>query len=178
MTTDRKFCAFARDSRGGLGLSAVPESGFCISAFLIIRPSAGGHGVLMGHINPEGPWDHIGALDPDRIEAHRHGWMLPSSHLIYGESPDECAKRIAREQLAMDDMRFEGPAIYSEVYEPRRHPGRKNHWDLEFMYTGQTDRERLHPPRGIWADLKFVDPSAVQTGDIARSHEDILARLK
>src|SRR3989442_4075768 len=52
--------------------------------------------VLMGHMNPKAPWDHIGALDPSRVEAHSRGWMLPSSHLIFLESPDEAARRIAR----------------------------------------------------------------------------------
>jgi ADP-ribose pyrophosphatase YjhB (NUDIX family) len=175
--TTRKFCAFAADNRGGLGMNAVPESGFCISAFLIIREAAGGKGVLMGHIDPEGPWDHIGALDPGRIEAHRHGWMLPSCHLIYGESPDACARRIAEEQLAFDGAGLSGPSIYSEVYEPRRYPGRRDHWDLEFLYFGTAGRGELHPPEHVWIDLDFVDPVAVPAGSIARSHEDIIAHL-
>ncbi|MBX8644870.1 MAG: NUDIX hydrolase, partial [Thermoplasmata archaeon] len=172
MATARKFCAFSADGRGGLGMDTIPPDGFCLSAFLIIRSEGRPNNVLMGHLNPDGPWDHVGALDPSRLEAHRHGWMLPSSHLIYGESPDEGARRIAFEQLGLKNIGLEGPEVHSEVYEPRRFPGRKNHWDLEFLYYGFLDERAFHAPEDIWLDVEFVDPSAVPTAQIARSHED------
>src|SRR5206468_4725043 len=70
-------------------------------------------------------WDHIGALDPSRVEAHSHGWMLPSSHLIFRESPDDAARRIAREQLELPDLALTGPTVVSEVYTPKRSEERR-----------------------------------------------------
>jgi ADP-ribose pyrophosphatase YjhB (NUDIX family) len=185
VATDRKFAAFNRDGREGLGIPEIPEDGLCISVFLILRQSDSPRRVLMGHLNPEAPWDHIGALTKDRIEAHSHGWMLPSCHILYGESPTDAVARIGREQLGFADAEcpsFSGPAVYSEVYTPRRHPERGKHWDLEFVFEGKLGRERFAssdpsklPP--AWTRLEFVDIDSTPKSEIARSHEDILARL-
>ncbi len=178
MSTDRKFCAFTRGGRSGLGIDVIPPDGFCISVFLVIRGEGKHDGVLMGMLNPDGPWDHIGALDRDRVKAHAGGWMLPSCHLMYGEAPDDCARRVAREQLGLEGIGFSGPSVHSEVYAPRRFPERKEHWDLEFIYTGFMDA--VHIPRmpEVWRDLRYIEPNSQVPGKIARSHEDILSHLK
>ena len=62
MTTTRKFAAFSRNGRGGLGISEIPEDDFCISAFVVIREADNRRRVLMGHLNPNADWDHIGGL--------------------------------------------------------------------------------------------------------------------
>jgi ADP-ribose pyrophosphatase YjhB (NUDIX family) len=182
MTTYRKFAAFARDGRGGLGISEVPADGFCISAFLIIRDADNPRDVLMGQINPNANWDHIGALTPDRIEAHSKGWMLPSCHLLYGESPSDAALRIAREQLGFDaeGLHLSEPRVYSEVYAPKRHPERKEHWDLQFLFEARMRRGELSGTNmpNVWRKLEFVDIDSVSKNEIARSHEDILARIE
>src|ERR1700693_1648788 len=105
MATDRLFCRFnqGRSTTTGnldespMSLKQIPPGGLCLSAFLVIRDNRGK--VLMGKLDPEAPWDHLGALDPKRIELHRSGWMLPSSHLIVHESPKSAAERIVKEQL-------------------------------------------------------------------------------
>jgi len=99
MATDRKFCRFNKQETASFGMAEVPEGGVCISAFLVISDIENPNSALMGHLNPEAPWDHLGALDSSRIEIHSKGWMLPSSHLIVYESPQDAAKRILREQL-------------------------------------------------------------------------------
>src|SRR5882762_5961583 len=105
MTTDRRFSRFSK-SRETAAFS-ITETG---------HPT----NVLMGHMNPRAPWDHIGALDPSRVEVHSRGWMLPSSHLIFQESPGDAARRIAREQLELPDLSFSEPMVVSEAYTPRR----------------------------------------------------------
>jgi len=65
--------------------SEIPSGGVCLSAFLVVQDETGK--VLMGKIDPEAPWDHIGALDQKRVEIHSRGLMLPSSHLLIHESP-------------------------------------------------------------------------------------------
>ena len=109
MTTSRKFAGFAKSAMSGSGeipsfrMKEIPDGGMCLSSFLVISEESDSRVVLMGHLNPKAPWDHIGALDESRIQAHSKGWMLPSSHLIVHESPQEAATRILKEQLGIDD---------------------------------------------------------------------------
>src|SRR5947199_7987044 len=93
-----------------------PRGWFCLSAFLVISNSRNPKEVLLGHLNPDAPWDHIGALDPPRVEMNKNGWLLPACHLIVGESPQEAAKRILKEQLELKEQKLEEPMIFSEVY--------------------------------------------------------------
>jgi hypothetical protein len=167
MGTDRRFAHFKKDVVPPR-MSEVPEGGFCISAFTILSKRDNPQQVLMGHINKKVAWDHIGALDPERVERHSKGWMLPSSALILGESPNHASKRILKEQLSLDRLQLEGPLVFSEVYGPM------NHWDLEFLYLGECDEV---PSSEAWSDLKFVDLSKTRRENIARCHEDILAHV-
>ncbi len=179
MTTERKFAAFAKNGRQGLGISKIPKDGFCISVFLIVRQKDRPRRVLMGKLNPEASWDHFGALTPDRIEAHSHGWMLPSCHLLYGESPHDAARRVAREQLGLDDqLELSEPKVYSEVYEPKRYSGANQHWDLEFVYEAYLQSEFLNQqtPKA-WRKLEFIDIDSLGRSEYARSHEDIVSRV-
>lgn len=149
-------------------MSEIPEGGVCISAFVILSKHSNPHMVLMGRINKNAPWDHLGALDPGRMERHSKGWMLPSSHLMLGEDPRRAAMRILREQLGLIDQRVEGPMVFSEMY------GSLNHWDLEFVFRGERSEAPVHE---VWDELKFVDLTRIKKEEIARSHEDILAHV-
>src|SRR5439155_1704537 len=100
-------------------VSEIPAGGVCLSAFVIVTDTGHPTNVLMGHMNPRAPWDHIGALDPSRVEVHSRGWMLHSSHLIFQESPGDAARRIAREQLELPNLSFSEPMVVSEAYTPR-----------------------------------------------------------
>src|SRR5207247_4634251 len=94
----------------------IPAGAFCLSAFLIITETGDPRKVLMGRMNPRAPWDHIGALDPSRVEVHSRGWMLPSSHLIFQESPEAAARRIAGGPPELSDLRSSGPKEVSVDY--------------------------------------------------------------
>ena len=168
MVTSRRFAHFGRDAVLPR-MREIPEGGFCISAFLIVSKTGNPYQVLMGHISKKVPWDHIGALDPGRVERHSKGWMLPSSALILGESPKQAAERILKEQLSLALEPLEGPLVFSEVY------GAMNHWDLEFLFLGQRDNA---PSNEAWSELKFVDLTKTRKEDIARGHEDILAHVQ
>jgi ADP-ribose pyrophosphatase YjhB (NUDIX family) len=92
----------------------------------------------------------------------------PSSGLIFGESPQEAAHQILKEQLGLDDQEVQGPRVFSEVY------GDKEDWDIKFLFLG----ERGDPPSyNAWTELKFVDLPKTPREDIARSHEDVLAHV-
>lgn len=167
MVTSRRFAHFKKDVAPPR-MMEVPEGGFCISAFVIISKKNKPDQVLMGRINKKAPWDHVGALDPERVERHSAGWMLPSSALMLGESPKQAADRILKEQLGMADQTLEGPLVFSEVYGPM------NHWDLEFLFQGERDST---PENEVWTELRFIDIAKTRRGEIVRGHEDILAQV-
>jgi ADP-ribose pyrophosphatase YjhB (NUDIX family) len=173
MVTDRKFCRFNKQVETlSFGMPEPPQGGLCLSAFLVITDELNANSVLMGHLNPRAPWDHIGALDPSRIDVHSKGWMLPSSHLIVYESPQEAARRILREQLGMD-LTLSAPDVISETYTPKRFPDLPHHWDIEFIFKGKTSQDRIPKPFA-WSELAFVNLDSAKRSEIARSHEDIL----
>jgi ADP-ribose pyrophosphatase YjhB (NUDIX family) len=180
LTTNRKFAAFTKNGREGLGISEIPKEGFCISVFLIIHQRDRSSNVLMGRINPNADWDHIGALTHDRVAAHSDGWMLPSCHIMYGESPQDAVRRIAKEQLGFEkELNLAGPKVYSEVYTPKRHPTAKEHWDLQFIFEGELGVEELQRKKtpNAWRELEFVDIDLLNKTKFARSHEDIIAHV-
>lgn len=173
MVTDRRFCRFNKEvETKSFGMPEPPEGGLCLSAFLVITGERNPNSVLMGHLNTKAPWDHIGALDPSRVEVHSKGWMLPSSHLLVYESPQEAAKRILREQLDLD-LALSGPDVVSETYTPRRFPDLPRHWDIEFIFKGNLSEDRVPQPYA-WSKLAFVNLDTTRKSEIARSHEDIL----
>jgi len=167
MPTDRKFCRFASADRP-LQTREIPEGGICLSAFVVLSESGHRDRVLMGHLDPSAGWDHIGALDPERAALNSKGWMLPSSHLILGESPQAAADRILKEQLGLPSHPLNGPHVFSEVYGP------KNHWDLEFVFLGERTQVAQHP---VWTELAFVDVTETPREEISRYHDDILANV-
>lgn len=177
MATTRQFCRFNKGASiatgvadtSGLTLKEIPDGGFCLSAFLVCTLKGDDKKVLMGRLDPKAPWDHVGGLDERRINLNSKGWMLPSSHLLYGESSDEAAERVAKEQLGIE-RKFNNPIVASEVYIPKSSTTGKTHWDLEFIYRFEESHMKSHP---MWARLEFVDYAASKN-EIARSHEDVL----
>lgn len=174
MATDRRFCRFSRrppeEGAGALYTTEIPEGGLCLSSFLVIEDAEGR--VLMGRLDPAAPWDHIGALDPARTAAHSRGWMLPSSHLMLYESPQEAARRILKEQLGMT-VDLKGPTVVAEVGTPRRFPDLRNHWDFEFIFQGDA-KGREPPSHKAWKELRYVDLGRTPRREITRSHDDVL----
>lgn len=177
MATQRKFASFSKNVSGAqvpsFRMKEIPDGGICLSAFLVISKKDFRDEILMGHLNTLAPWDHIGALDSSRIEAHSKGWMLPSSHLIVHESPQQAANRIQREQLEINDTSAvsSDPIVVSEVYSPKRFPNLVNHWDIEFIFRGEYGEL---PKSGAWSDLRYVKVGNIPRREMARSHDDIV----
>lgn len=166
MTTDRRFAAFSKEAVPPR-MNSIPEGGMCVSAFLVISKKEGAQeGVLMGKINKNAEWDHLGALDGKRLERFASGWMLPSSHLILFETPEGAARRILREQLGIRNQALDGPMTFADT------SGSSNHWDLGFIFTGE--RETI-PSSTAWDELEFVDVTKLKRDEIVRSQLDVLA---
>src|SRR5438046_5568350 len=174
MTTDRRFSRFSKSREtAAFSITEIPVGGVCLSAFVIVTETGHPTNVLMGHMNPRAPWDHIGALDPSRVEVHSRGWMLPSSHLIFQESPGDAARRIAHEQLELPDLLLSEAKVVSEAYTPRRFPDAPMHWDIEFLFRGELSAAGVPRP-AAWTALALVDLRRSAKSEIARSHEDVI----
>ena len=89
------------------------------------------------------------------------------------QSPGDAARRIAREQLELPDLRFSKPEVVSEVYTPKRFPNAPKHWDLEFLFRGEMPAAEVPHP-AAWRELAFVDLRRTAKSEIARSHEDVI----
>src|SRR2546426_11842292 len=76
MATERKFSRFNPVARA-MTTHEIPESGFCLSAFLVIGEAGHPENILMGHLDPPGPWGPLGAPDPERAEADIEGREIP-----------------------------------------------------------------------------------------------------
>jgi len=181
MVTDRRFSRFnagaaqaqARTGENDLTTHEIPEGGLCLSSFVLVTQAGKPDHVLLGRLNPDAPWDHIGALDSERVRVHSKGWMIPASHLMLKESPVDAARRVVKEQLEMESLTLSGPQVVSEVYTPRRFPDLPSHWDLEFIFRGELALEKVPKP-SAWKELVFVDVSRTKKSEVARSHEDVL----
>ncbi len=139
----------------------TPDAGLCLGSFLVIEK---GGRVLFGK-----------ALKP---EFARGKWLLPASHLKYGEHPDEAAKRISKEQLGVEaqNIKFRGLWSFAQL-----------HWDLCFVY----DVKLRHEPRVIdeaeasgypsdyfyssqlFSNLEYLQPEKVKN-EIGRGHDEVL----
>ncbi len=179
MVTPRKFCRFNKGDSLSLGvpdptsltLKEIPDGGFCLSSFLVALRRDDHSKVLMGLINPSAPWDHIGALDEQRVIRFGKGWMLPSSHLIYGETPSDAASRIAAEQLGLD-LKFGNPIVASDTYVPNTSKKNDTHWDIQFIFRFELEQNSISANPN-WEKLDFIDYRK-SLNQITRYHEDVL----
>jgi hypothetical protein len=172
MELKRRFCRFTRGD-DAWSIHEIPPDGFCLSAFLLLSPPGTPDRVLMGRINPEAGWGPIGGLSSERVEAHRNGWMLPSSQLLFGESPDAAARRLLQDQLPGLSAVLAPPIVTSEVYAPKRFPNEGSHWDIGFLYRGRLESDEL-PVIDCWSALALLDARVIPRARFARSHDDVL----
>jgi 8-oxo-dGTP pyrophosphatase MutT (NUDIX family) len=154
----------------------VPDDGLCLSTFLVLRPTGYPGRVLVGRLNPDADWVHIGAIDARRAAMWSKGWMLPSSQLIYYESPDESARRVAREQLGIELANVPSPIVMADTdYRASAAEG-DLHWDFGFIYLldGYPESPPHHP---AWSELEFVEVSKTPRQSFVRSQGDVLERV-
>ncbi|HKN06139.1 MAG TPA: NUDIX hydrolase [Thermoplasmata archaeon] len=158
--------------------SHVPVGGFCVSAFLIVRNRRGD--VLLGQPKEHHDWPEKGCLPIWRVRDVRkeNGWILPASHFLMDEAPEDAATRIMRGWAGISVGKPRLLGVESEVMPTGAKIGsgrtrrRVNHWALCFIYELKTNR-LPRPPRA-WAELKFVPVGELGTIHIGRSHGDLL----
>jgi ADP-ribose pyrophosphatase YjhB (NUDIX family) len=169
----RRFARLAEGRSTEEGYWPLPPDGLCLSSFLLLSRPEKREEVLVGKIDPSAPWDRIGALNAHRIGLNAEGWMLPSCHLLWFESPQDAARRILEEQLGLDGIVISDPQVFSEKYRSRRHPERGEHWDLEFLFRGVVPQTWM-PAHPAWRELHWVNPSKTPRSEFTRSHDEVL----
>jgi 8-oxo-dGTP pyrophosphatase MutT (NUDIX family) len=173
MTESRQFARFRRQALADRMVYVVPKDGLCLSTFLLLRPRGDTGRVLVGHLNPDAAWDHIGAVDARRAQLWSKGWMLPSSQLVYYESPEDSARRIAQEQLGLTLRSLPSPLLMSDSEQrPDAAPG-DLHWDMGFVYVldGFSEPPPRHP---AWRELRFLEVAKTPRAEFVRSQADVL----
>ncbi len=168
----RRFTRLGQEADPGRLVFQVPSEGLCLSTFLVLRPRGHPDRALLGHIDPKAPWGELGAADAGRIGPWSKGWMLPSSQLIFYETPADAARRIAREQLGLSIGDLPTAALMSDAYERNASAGDK-HWDIGFVYV--LDGQPEAPPRhSAWTDLRYIEVAREPPTAFVRYQEDVL----
>jgi len=160
----------------------VPPGGVCLSAFLVVRDRRGR--ILFGRPRIHRAWSEQGCLPSWRVREIQKNveWILPASHLLMGESPDDAAKRIARIWVGRPDARPRLAVIDSSSFPtgPPSRAGKKKrrdfHWTLGFVYRLRVDRLPTMPR--TWEELKFFSPAEIRNLTIGRMHGDLLPLVK
>ncbi len=155
-------------------MSPLPDDGLCLSCFLVERPADRPDEVLLGRIDPAAPWGEAGGIGAEGRPSIATRWMLPSSHLLLLESPDEAVRRIATELLGEPIETVPSPRVFSETYRRPNSTARDPHWDLEFVY--EIVRNGPPPAKGrMWRELEYRPVRAMAAEEFARGHQDVLA---
>jgi ADP-ribose pyrophosphatase YjhB (NUDIX family) len=106
------------------------------------------------------------------VQSSSERWVLPASHLLFGETPGDAADRVRREQIGGAKLRLEQPRVLSEVYSPPNRSEWKDHWDIGFVYRGTLTSVPAHP--AVWTRLEFVDVGELRATEVARDHDHVL----
>jgi len=148
----------------------APKGGTCISAFLVLK---GKSGILVGKMTKPDIWIEkffVGEMfAPQYVASNK--WIIPASHLKYGEKPDDAAMRVLNEQLGAGKGKLTFRQVQSHLAEDPNDP-EAAHWDICFVYEGRL-KDMIEPPEWF-SELRFVKPQELTSGDFARGHGDVL----
>jgi len=151
----------------------VPKGGVCISSFIVAEREGK---VLVGKMrNPE-IWVEkflVGREFAPKYAASGK-WLLPASHLKFGESPNECAKRILNEQLLAGELSCTLVGVQSHLSGDAGDV-ENAHWDLCIVYRALVP-EPIHVPEWF-SELRYIPIRGLRTSDFTRGHGDVLEQL-
>ncbi len=126
----------------------LPDDGLCLSTFVLLQPKGRPREVLLGRMDPAGPWEKAASLDPARVAAFKDGWVLPACQLLFFEDPAAAARRIVVDLLGRTDIVFDPPQLFSEAYARPNAGASDPHWDLHFVYRAEWPGETPRARRG------------------------------
>jgi ADP-ribose pyrophosphatase YjhB (NUDIX family) len=152
----------------------VPPAGLCLSSFLFVENPKGE--VLLGRPALHRAWPLKGSLPLWRVrEIIQAGeWVLPASHLLFGEAPSAAAVRVARDWAGLPTARPEFVGVDSGTRPSSRTRGGRTqyHWDIGFLYRARA--MRLPPAGPWWAETRFVGRRGWERLKVGRGHRDTL----
>jgi ADP-ribose pyrophosphatase YjhB (NUDIX family) len=151
----------------------VPKGGTCLSSFLLLKSKGG---ILVGKMTKPEIWVarfFVGEMFAPKYAASNK-WLLPASHLKYGEKPEDAAMRILVEQVGAAKSKLSLLQVQSHLSQDPNDP-EAAHWDICFVYGG-TVRGRLQIPEWF-SELKFMKPRELASEDFTRGHGDVLREL-
>jgi ADP-ribose pyrophosphatase YjhB (NUDIX family) len=151
----------------------VPKGGTCISAFLVLT---GKDGILVGKMAKPEIWVekfYVGEMfAPQYVSSNK--WILPASHLEYGEKPDHAAVRVLTGQVGVGEGKLTFRQVQSHLSQSPTDP-EAAHWDLCFVYEG-TLKDEVERPEWF-SELRFVNSEELSSEDFTRGHGDVLKEL-
>jgi len=148
----------------------VPKGGTCLSSFLVLT---GKGGVLVGKMAKPEVWVerfYVGETFAPKY-ASSGKWLLPASHLTFGEKPEDAAKRILTEQLGLKDVKLSLVQVQSHLSGDSTNPD-DAHWDVCFVYEGKVKGDLKKPE--WFSELAFIKPNSLTVDDFTRGHGDVL----
>lgn len=152
----------------------VPKGGTCLSVFLVLK---GKDGILVGKMTKPEIW--IGKFMVGEAFAPKYAssdkWLLPASHLKYGEKPEDAAKRVLNEQLNVSSAKLSLLQVQSHLSQDPSDP-EAAHWDVCFVYGGLLRGNQVQKPEWF-SELAFQKPKALKNEDFTRGHGDVLTEL-
>jgi ADP-ribose pyrophosphatase YjhB (NUDIX family) len=153
--------------------SNVPKGGTCLSSFLLVKSKGG---VLVGKMTKPEIWVQrflVGEMFAPKYAASGK-WLLPASHLKYGEKPEDAAMRVLVEQVGIPKSKLSLVQVQSHLAQDPNDP-EAAHWDICFVYSGAF-RGKLQKPEWF-SELRFVKPRELVAEDFTRGHGDVLTEL-
>jgi len=148
----------------------VPKGGACISVFLVLK---GKGGVLVGKMAKPEVWVEkffVGEMFAPKY-ASSNKWVLPASHLEYGEKPDDAAMRVLTQEVGVGHGKLTFREVQSHLSKDPKDP-EAAHWDICFVYEG-TLKDKVEQP-DWFSDLRFLNPKKLSSEDFTRGHGDVL----
>lgn len=152
---------------------SVPKGGTCLSSFLILRSK---DGILAGKMTKPEIWIEkflVGESFAPKYAASNK-WILPASHLTYGEKPEDAAMRVLTEQVGANRTTLSLLQVQSHLSQSPTDP-EAAHWDICFVYEGQM-AERIRKPEWF-SELEFMKTQRLKADDFTRGHGDVLLEL-
>jgi ADP-ribose pyrophosphatase YjhB (NUDIX family) len=152
----------------------IPKGGVCLSTFIVASKNGS---ILLGLPRSRLEWSEkggerfSGAVELEKTNT----WILPATHLLIGENPDDASKRISKEFTGLKGLpKF---AMIQSHTRPAKiwwkHVGNAVHWDLCFVYNLEIDGvpKKLKP---WWKEMKIFGRKEIHNLKIGRGHRDIL----
>jgi ADP-ribose pyrophosphatase YjhB (NUDIX family) len=148
----------------------VPKGGACISVFLVLK---GEGGILVGKMAKPEVWVerfYVGEMFAPKY-ASSNKWLLPASHLEYGEKPEDAARRVLTQQVRVPASKLTFRQVQSHLSQDPKDP-EAAHWDLCFVYEGTLKKPVRRPE--WFSDLRLMHPKELRSDDFTRGHGDVL----